>query len=84
LGTTFFSELDVSEFFKMNLSDTHLRHTRASHANISKARRSSVFQLGYWARIQSAGASLPRMTGRSGVDCPIIETLNTQRQTWKL
>jgi hypothetical protein len=33
---------------------------------------------------KTAGASLPRMTGRSGVDCPIIETLNTQRQTWKL
>jgi hypothetical protein len=25
----FFSELDISEFFKMNLPETHLRHTHA-------------------------------------------------------
>jgi hypothetical protein len=66
-GTAFFLELDVSEFFKMNLSETYLRHTRAFPAT-SKARRSSVFQLGSWARIQYCGRVLPRMTGRSGVD----------------
>jgi hypothetical protein len=79
-----FSELDVSEFSNEFIGNALAPHSRVSMQTSVRLADLQFFSSDLGLASKSAGASLPRMTGRSGVDCPIIETLNTQRQTWIL